>query len=277
MSRYILHVLLLFGLCLSSMVSLLAEERLEIDFTLVEGRILINGHLGGHDGVFIFDTGTPEIIINDNEIDSNSNNYLSSVQGDHSVAIKAVDLVRVADYTLPRGSLLIHMDLSEMLGDIDQRVLGIIGWSTFDADQPIFINYRDSKIIVGKPEFTPEMVEDNHVIRLNLTEVGDELPTVEIEINQEILTFAFDTGAPLHAIGPQKPNQSRGDILQESIKLEGLITIAENQFRVEDMQDFDEFDGILSVNALNTNYVVIDRSSQRVYLFWDKQDAIAGL
>ena len=277
MSRYILHILLLFGLCLSSMVSLLAEERLEIDFTLVEGRILINGHLGGHDGVFIFDTGTPEIIINDNEIDSNSNNYLSSVQGDHSVAIKAVDLVRVADYTLPRGSLLMHMDLSELLGDIEQKVLGIIGWSAFDADQPIFINYRDSKIIVGKPEFTPEMVEDNHVISLNLTEVGDELPTVEIEINQEILTFAFDTGAPLHAIGPQKPNQSRGDILQESIKLEGLITIAENQFRVEDMQDFDEFDGILSVNALNTNYVVIDRSSQRVYLFWDKQDAIAGL
>ena len=277
MSRYILHVLLVFGLCLSSMVSLLAEERLEIDFTLVEGRILINGHLGGHDGVFIFDTGTPEIIINDNEIDSNSNNYLSSVQGDHSVAIKAVDLVRVADYTLPQGSLLMHMDLSELLGDLEQKVLGIIGWSAFDADQPIFINYRDSKIIVGKPEFTPEMVEDNHVISLNLTEVGDELPTVEIEINQEILTFAFDTGAPLHAIGPQKPNQSRGDILQESIKLEGLITIAENQFRVEDMQDFDEFDGILSVNALNTNYVVIDRSSQRVYLFWDKQDAIAGL
>ena len=277
MFRYILHILVVFGLSISSMVSLLAEERLEIDFTLVEGRILINGHMNGHDGVFIFDTGTPEIIINDNEFSNNGAGYLSSVQGDHPVAIKPVDIVRVADYTLPRGSLLMHMDLSELLGDLDQKVLGIIGWSTFDADQPIFINYRDSKIIVGKPEFTPEMVEDNHVIRLNLTEVGDELPTVEIEINQEILTFAFDTGAPLHAIGPQKPNQSRGDILQESIKLEGLITIAENQFRVEDMQDFDEFDGILSVNALNTNYVVIDRSSQRVYLFWDKQDAIAGL
>jgi len=89
MSRYILHVLLFFGLSISSMVSLLAKERLEIDFTLVEGRILINGHMSGHDGVFIFDTGTPEIIINDSEIGNNGPGYMSSVQGDHPVAIKA--------------------------------------------------------------------------------------------------------------------------------------------------------------------------------------------
>jgi len=111
-SKYILHIVILFGLCARPMVSLSAEERLEIDFTLVEGRILINGHLSGHDGVFIFDTGTPEIIINDSEIGNNGTGYMSSVQGDHPVAIKA----------------------------------GIIGWSAFDADQPIFINYRDSKI-----------------------------------------------------------------------------------------------------------------------------------
>lgn len=276
MSKHILHILLLFILAVSSIESLAAEERLEIDFTLVEGRILIDGHLSGHDGVFIFDTGTSQIIINDNDIAGNSDDLLHSVQGDHPVAIKEVGLVQFADYVLPSGSYLLHMDLSELIGDMDQKVLGILGWSAFDADQPIFINYRDSKIIVGKPQFTADMVESNRVIRLNLREVGDELPTVEIEVNQEVLTFAFDTGAPLHAIGPQKLDQSRGDIFQESIKIDGLITIKENQFRVEDMEAFDEFDGILSVNALNTNYVVIDRRAQRVYLFWDKQD-IAGL
>lgn len=274
MSKVILHILLLFSLAMSSMVSLSAADRLEIDFTLVEGRILIDGHLSGHDGVFIFDTGTPQIIIHDNDIADTAEGLLQSVQGDHPVAIKEVGLVQFADYELPKGSYLLHMDLSELIGDMDQKVLGIIGWSAFDADQPIFINYRDSKIIVGKPEFTADMVESNHVIRLNLREVGDELPTVEIEVNQEVLTFAFDTGAPLHAIGPQKLDQSRGDIFQESIKIDGLITIKENQFRVEDMEAFDEFDGILSVNTLNTNYVIIDRTAQRVYLFWDKQDLV---
>ena len=275
MSKVILHILLLFSLAVCSMVSLSAAERLEIDFTLVEGRILIDGHLSGHDGVFIFDTGTPQIIIHDNDI-ADTDGLLSSVQGDHPFAIKEVGLVQFADYELPKGSYLLHMDLSELIGDMDQKVLGILGWSAFDADQAIFINYRDSKIIVGKPEFTADMVESNHVIRLNLREVGDELPTVEIEVNQEVLTFAFDTGAPLHAIGPQKLDQARGDVFQESIKIDGLITIKENQFRVEDMEAFDEFDGILSVNALNTNYVVIDRTAQRVYLFWDKED-LAGL
>jgi hypothetical protein len=275
MSKYLIHTLLSFGLLISTLQGLSAEDRLEIDFTLVEGRILIDGHLSGHDGVFIFDTGTPEIIINDRNVASGD--FLRSVQGNHPVAIKEVDFIRLADYTLLWGSALLHMDLSELVGDMDQKVLGILGWSAFDADQPIFINYRDSKIIVGRPEFTTDMLQSNHVIRLNLREVGDELPTVEIEVNQQVLTFAFDTGAPLHAIGPQNMDQTRGDVFQESIKIEGAITIKENQFRVEDMEAFDEFDGILSVNALNTNYVVIDRRAQRVYLFWDEQEIDAGL
>ncbi len=246
---------------------------MELDFDLVDGRMLISGSVEGQEGVYIFDTGSSGIILNAQNIDGDDV-VLSTIYGDRVAELRDIKKLDIAGYYLKNLKSVLHMNLSELVTDVDQSILGVIGWSVFDQDQPIFIDYIKGKIIIGKPELSTNIIGHNHVIRLDLTELGDDLPTVQIEVNNEKLTFAFDTGSPLHVMSLYKAPPVKGQLFQENLKFNQYITVKKSLFRSENLTAFNEIDGILSVNSLNTDYVLIDRRGKRIFLFWKKDQTL---
>ncbi len=253
--------------------SMQAEASMEIDFELVEGRMLISGSLSGQKGVFIFDTGSSGIIVNSEKI-SEVDGMMRTLSGEQAAQLRDVERLDIAGYLLHNLKSVIHMDLSTLVSDVNVPVLGIVGWAVFDENQPIFIDYHNSKLVIGKPELSTELIGYNHVIRLDMVEIDDDLPTVQIEVNDEKLTFAFDTGAPLHVMSSDSKQATKDRLFHENLKLNKYITVQESLFRLEDLKDFNKLDGILSVNSLNTDYVIIDRKGKRIFLFWKKKNTL---
>ncbi len=265
-------ILLLLGLFVG-LDNIEAKVFMEIDFDLVDGRMLISGSVGNERGVYIFDTGSSGIILNTKKI-SKVDGVMNTLNGDEVAQLRDVEQLDISGYALYNLESVIHMDLSSFVSDVSMPVLGIVGWAVFDEDQPIFIDYPNSKIIIGKPELSTELIGYNHVIRLEMVEIEDDLPTVQIEVNNKKLTFAFDTGAPLHVMSTDSNESMKERLFHENLKLNKYITVEESLFRLENLQDFNEIDGILSVNSLNTDYVIIDRSGNRIFLFWKKDQSL---
>jgi hypothetical protein len=255
----------------------------EIRFSLVEGMIIINANINGVAGDFIFDTGSAAIFVHEDS-PADKDLELSTVEGSLWASKKNIDRLELAEivvYNIPA----LGIDLSRLGQEIGQPIAGIIGWSFFGSNA-ITIDYKNEILIIGD-QFRKSGIVDTkqyHILKMKMETAKDDLPIVKVNVRDQALTFAFDTGAPLNIIDRKKTTNTDAHIgemnavFEDVIFLNGSIRIENSLFRVENLTSLNNgegdntLDGILSVNSLNAEKIVLDRDNQRIFIFWDKSE-----
>ncbi len=244
-----------------------------ISFELVEGMILVKGEVNGKIGEFIFDTGSSGLAIHSIEKNLKDGTVISTVDGISMAANTSIDKVSIDGFILSEIQSAINIDLSKVSRDTGRDIIGVIGWSLL-TESLITIDYEQQRIIIGKSR--GHCVVDynqHHILKLNMRSIRDDLPTVEVYFRNQKLTFAFDTGAPLNIIDKDFVElgfANANSAFNDQIILDKNIHVRDNLFRVQDLEHFNEIDGILSVSGLNANKVIIDRGNSRIFVFWKK-------
>lgn len=257
------------------------ENVREIGFNIVEGMIIINANIDGVDGDFIFDTGSSALFVHEDSQNAKELE-LSTVEGTmwaSQTKIERFELAEIVLHNIPA----IGIDLNSIGQQVGHSIAGIIGWSLFGTNA-ITIDYKHQKLIIGDRTNKKDLIDTRqyHILKMKMLTVKDDLPIVEVNVRDQALTFAFDTGAPLNIIDSKKtPNPTitfgaMNSVFEDVLFLNGKIRIENSLFRVENLSFLNEdeldnkLDGILSVNSLNAEKIILDRANQRIFIFWEK-------
>lgn len=244
------------------------EVNSTINFELHGGLMLVNATVDGQQGKYLFDSGAPAMVIN-REVKSKTAVF-TSVRGN-------IDAQEALVHEVVIGSIIRkdveawYMDLSDVERRLGIRVDGLLGADIL-SNYDLLIDYKDrtmsfldgSKFHNSNPLFT-------NVVAVPFESYYDNLPVVKIIIKGKTLRMSFDTGAGVSVIGEDAIEISGTTI--DRLQL-GLVQVQSLPFIVSDMSEFKDkdgtgIDGILSVNALNVDRVLISSQKQRIYLFWD--------
>lgn len=276
---------LIFILLSSSLVyatSRNTEHEEIVPFELVEGMILVSAKYDGQLGNFVFDTGSSQIFLHQLDFDKSKKVKLYTAAGTvwaSQADISSVELGRVHI----KDVAAIGMDLTQISKDTNRDIKGVIGWSIL-GDRSITIDYKNKNIHIGAVKDMSQLViGDYHILKLDMTRVMDDLPIIDIAIRGESYSFAFDTGAPINVIDNKVASalfNKKGKtnrLFVDDIVLNDMLRIENSLLRSVDLSDFNiseankKLDGILSVNNLGAEIVLIDKETNRIFIFWNKE------
>lgn len=265
--------------CLVVSLSLVAADRnadgMSLPFASVGDMIIVEAVADGVRGHYVFDTGAKEVILHSFVIDIDRS--VEMITADGIVYAEPVD---INSFSLGAHEVLglsgLRMDLSFLSDELGVPIAGILGWSALAADE-ITIDYESSVLRLSAPQVHLED-ELHDVVRLDMTTMMGDLPMVQVAVRDSLLSFAFDTGAPISVIDKERIHRRLdiNDIYIEDIMLTDYLRVEQNLLRVEDLSSFYDhtnnkrMDGVLSVSSLSAKIVFLDRKSSRVYLFWKK-------
>ena len=251
-------------------------ESFAVPFEVVEGLILIDATIDNQQGSFIFDTGSSEIFINEKQSEGDVQFY--TAEGTFWAKEYQFNSFKIGELQINRVNAL-KMDLSHVSDQILREVKGIIGWSVL-GDNTIIIDYENNKLIISphRHYLQADDIKEKHLLKMDMATILDDLPIIDVQLKNQKLQFAFDTGAPLNIIDHKLANSIKSSILYiDDMYLERGTKIENSLFRSEDLERFSDqikgqkLDGILSVNSLNADKVIIDRRTSRIFVIWDRE------
>ncbi len=246
-----------------------------LQFELVDGLILVQASRDGRPGSYILDTGAPHLMINQkvDRVDF----QLWTVNGNMNSS--EVDIS-----TFEYGSILREdveawaMDLTYIEDLIGRPIAGILG-NNLLKDYSIVINYehREISFIADRVSFTTS-VHDYDVTSVNISDYEDHLPIVELQVDGQLKKLAFDTGAAISVLDATSISDAASTTTFRSIGINNIkISKApfcfKNLSELKNLQDH-AVDGILSVTSLNASKVLIDYKTERIYMFWSKEQSL---
>ncbi len=241
-----------------------------LEFELVDGLIVVQASKDGHAGNYILDTGAPHLMVNQKV--EMEDFQLWTVKG--SQKGEKIDIT-----TFEYGSILRQdieawaMDLTYIEDVIGRPIAGILGHDLL-KEYSIEIDYQKNEIIliVDRSAYTVSSTDYN-ITSMSISSYADHLPIVELDIEGVTKKLVFDTGAAVSVLD------------QSDMELNTSKTISINNIKIESApfcsKDLSELtakshttvDGILSVSSLDAAKVLIDHSSERIFLFWSKEKA----
>ncbi len=255
-----------------------------VPFEIKDGLILIDASINGERGAYIFDTGSADILINS----GNHNGSIEMITTKGIVSAKEIDIT-----TIEIGELIIagqkglQLDMSDLAPNVhDHDIKGLIGWSVL-GDRAIIIDYEERVIKVNQKhlDMTREELATKHIMKLNIDYMLSDLPVVNVAIGEESYNFAFDTGAAANVIdrgiSGQKKGWFKSKWVSHNLSFENGTRLKNAPMLAADLSSFrdelksKDLHGILSVNGLEADIVIIDRSNHRIYVIWDK-DKLSG-
>jgi hypothetical protein len=254
---------------------------LEVPFEVVEGMIIISAHMNGSEGAFIFDTGSSQLLVHQDKHEINKRIELATADGTAWAEEVIIDHMKIGRVALSKVVGL-QMDLSQVSRDVNKKINGVIGWNML-GNASIAIDYQKKAIIFGtlsQANFTE--MSQYHVLKMDMKTMLQDLPMVAVKMGDQTFNFAFDTGAPLNVINTKSAQKLRKDLKKvnqvyfDDIRLSDIIKVENSLFRTEDLQALQTIDsnqaidGILSVNSLNAQLVILDRKNDRIFIFWKK-------
>jgi hypothetical protein len=254
---------------------------LEVPFEVVEGMIIISAHMNGSEGAFIFDTGSSQLLVHQDKHEINKRIELATADGTAWAEEVIIDHMKIGRVALSKVVGL-QMDLSQVSRDVNKKINGVIGWNML-GNASIAIDYQKKAIIFGtlsQANFTE--MSQCHVLKMDMKTMLQDLPMVQVKMGDQTFNFAFDTGAPLNVINTKSAQKLRKDLKKvnqvyfDDIRLSDILKVENCLFRTEDLQALQTIDsnqaidGILSVNSLNAELVILDRKNDRIFIFWKK-------
>jgi|GEM_PF-6741534 len=266
-------------LILSSMAKLaLASEATSIPFILQSGLMLVEAEVNAELGLYVFDTGASDILINSEKSQgeaqfATTNGYILSSE----VQVKSVNLAgrvmtNVAAYEL---------DLSDVADLVELDIAGILGGKLF-SEHIIHIDFDNEVILLADQlEKNDEHIAvDYHLV--------DDVPMIDVQLEGQTLSFILDSGASAHFIDQRLaakllveqtqarhvhvvsagatgtgqsyliPRMQIGDIhIQDTKMISGQFS---------DLSSEVEVAGLISISALPYRHIIIDTERHKIYM-----------
>lgn len=253
---------------------------IEIPFELDNGLIIIEVELDGKKDKFLFDTGSNEIIVHDNQTEGNNTNTVQTLDGYASSDTHDVKVMKVGE--LYRTNVAVTtMDLTHVNDFLNKDVGGMIGASVF-APANIMIDYNAMQIVLDQTIESPSTVFTSQL----LYSFYEGVPMAQLEIDGGKCNVLLDSGATSHFFDARQVSLHVDDTTVDVVTANGKtsnikgkinnVTIGDKN--IENLsainKDFSSFNegqdlkivGLLSLKKLATDgQLYFDTQAQKMY------------
>lgn len=250
-----------------------------VPFTMRQGLIMIKVDIDGQYGNFIFDSGASDILVN-GAVSDQAKTIFETLNGPVVAEERQAQNIEVAGYHIKKSTTY-HSDLSALENYLGIRLLGIFGSEAFTPDN-IIIDHSTGHLIISDNKLDKAAYKDYKALDF---EINDGVLLCEVRIQGQRMTFLLDSGATSHFISSDSLSSLRYALSQQkstitangqhSVKQSILVdeTNLSDQAEVFIVQDFDslsdalslEISGILSLNSLSQEQIIIDLDHQQVH------------
>ncbi len=239
-----------------------------MDFEIHGGLILFKVEVDGKEQSFLLDSGAPSIILNQKV--SKSSAVFSTIEGDILATKGEIEEIRIGNIHKTHVSTWI-MDLSHIEKRLGVKIDGLIGADIFSS-YDLLIDYKGKKIsFLASGKLNDLKPTFSHVVVLPFISHYENLPVVNINLKGEELRMSFDTGAGITVFSKGILDDDISivkEIALGSLKIQSMPVLQSNTSQFID-EDGNRLDGILSVNSLNADHVLISSKRKSIFLFWD--------
>ncbi len=192
-----------------------AHPSLLIGYTAISikrGFILSEAFLNGQKGIFIIDTGAPQLVLNANKISGDPiQNNASGISA--SIDVGSINVENFAWSGInQKGIEALVISLDHLEEVLNLPIMGLIGYDVLknhelliDYDNAIAQVFKTDRIALHKPLSIPKVFgkekaySENGVIEIPFT-LQDHLPVIEAQIGNRKLKLGLDTGSESNLI-----------------------------------------------------------------------------
>lgn len=250
-----------------------------IPFEISNGLILIKAQVNEVDeGLFIFDTGSSDILIN-GRTEGRSTDVFESVNG--SIHTQKIKLSSLQLGTIKKRGLPAYVtDLSGIESFVNKKIYGIINGAYFSPNE-VLIDLKNKRIEIS-PAF--DFHKYSEIARYKLSNEGN-ITLVKFPFKGKTLHLGLDSGASSHILSKKAIDAHQIQyVIKEALDLinhqgtkqetyrvqtETIITDKpeDNSFLVKDLDIFNELtevevDGFLSITAMPAEFVYLNRDDE---------------
>ncbi|MDX1701261.1 MAG: pepsin/retropepsin-like aspartic protease family protein [Melioribacteraceae bacterium] len=263
----------------------LKEAEPSLSFELANGFMIVEAHVDGEAGSYVLDTGTPNLIINGKVKDT------------------SVELVGV-DNEIDAGEMVVNqfqfgsvekenirawvVDLNFLESIVNRKVKGIIG-ADIISDFAIFIDFKNKRLQLVKSAYEAEFKpsKNHYIIPCKFIESENKFPVIETKIGKKNFRFGVDTGANICVLDQKLKNSNQyksrhiSDSGNNFLELEELVIrnarLKDVAYIYKDLNELNKhieipIDGILSLDMLNLDQVIIDYLNSKIIFFWNNSN-----
>ncbi len=278
--RYIIQ---LFAVCFSVLCMLNSHQltagrimgtEASIPFAMHSGLMVVEVVVDGLRGNYIFDTGCAEIILNQKP--TTGLYQFATVEAEQKADILRIKHLQIADLAIAEVDVY-ALDLDPLVGAMSIKIDGILGWSYF-SEGSLSIDFKNNVIHYSLNDrgIKVDMDRKYRMVSLPVEVLSDESLIVSAEVDGKPIRCILDTGANVNALylsNQYEPYASK------DIKL-GSVTIQNSPVKSLDIRQYldkqyhkKDIRGILSVSALNADYMIVDLKRNRILIFWQQARA----
>lgn len=277
-----------------------SNKIIEIPFQVKEKLMLVEAVINGEKKSFIFDSGSPRLILNKaryGEVKPKEGTKYSSLEGIHG-NINSLDILTLSDFDFHgiqmNNQKVLAADLSHLEFILETPIAGLIGYEIFEGYDLLF-NYSTGTLRLIQPDQTQNFVTAMSA-QFSASSISFKLkqhiPIFEASVSGHSVKLGLDSGASSNLI-----SESLFDTLKESVSnkrkadltgadggrksvqkgdVNGLI-IGDTKFESVPtiFKDIDnlknaygkELDGLAGYHFLSSQVTLISFTRKKIYLF----------
>jgi hypothetical protein len=168
----------------------IADNTISIPYKIVGGHFLVEAVLNQEQGLFILDTGSPSLVVNQEVLRKNIK--ATGVNDGVMAAETSIDHFRWRDEVWKNLSAL-ALNLEHLEKSNKERILGLIGYDLLRQSELVFdTKHRQIHISDGTEQPLLNGLVPKHSFPISLQ---DHLPVVVLKIGTQTFRFGIDTGA----------------------------------------------------------------------------------
>lgn len=181
---------------------------LTVPFRTIGKLIGVNVILNGKERLFLFDSGSPSIIVNSKYLTKNDTIKYRTISDSKGINgnisnmdIENIDNLNFAGIEL-NNQKIITIDLSHLEESLDEKIYGLIGYEIF-KDYDLLFDYQKRELLLIKPEYFNQYKKDSlnkNKITILPIELQKHIPVIKATIGKTEYTFGIDCGAETNLI-----------------------------------------------------------------------------
>lgn len=185
-----------------------SQDVIEIPFTMAHKLILVNVMLNGENRKFIFDSGSPKVILNSKYISKKETtkkvaaSFSKGVNGRHSgIGLEKIEQLDFSGIQLNNQEL-VTLDLSSMEEALETEIYGLIG-AELIIEYDVIFDYENLKLTLIKPDFFEKYKSENlsnNILQKVPFKLRVHMPIIEAQIGDKTLSYGIDCGAEANLI-----------------------------------------------------------------------------
>jgi len=180
------------------------KKVITIPFIMIGNLLAVDVMLNNEKRVFIFDSGSPSVILNSKYIQTNDTvNSISSLKGVEGRSISGIDIEEVEKLEfggiIMKNQDLLTMDISHLEKSLETNIeiYGLIGYDLF-KDYDLLFDYEKHELTLINPNFFAQY-KNNELSDYKLTIVpfglSSHIPVIKARIGNKDYSFGIDCGA----------------------------------------------------------------------------------